>query len=75
MTEELPMMVGAATVFVVSDLLRALSIIATRSGSKLLLNTATQHPMRACAATKSLCICLRHVRPSACQVMGASVCS
>jgi catechol 2,3-dioxygenase-like lactoylglutathione lyase family enzyme len=73
MTQEHPMMVGAATVFVVSNLTKSIEYYRDALGFTVTFQYETQHSMHACAVTKLLCTCSRRTRPSAYRVMAAFV--
>jgi hypothetical protein len=72
MTEERPMMIGAATVFVVSDIASSIEYYRSALGFKV---TFQYGEPTFCAVTKLLCICLPRTRPGSCPVTAAFACS
>src|ERR1700676_4438438 len=74
-TAEDPMMVGAATVFVVTDIARSPAHYPPCSAPRLHSNMDSRHPMCGCVGTRLPCTCVRQAKRAGYPAMAASACS
>ena len=72
MTIEDPMMVGAATVFVVADIAKSTEHYRDVLGFTITFDGELQYTMCACAGTKLPCTCFRQAKRAGYPAMAAS---